>query len=536
MHKNKNKGIFACELEAMAEEDPGFSIITFENGTTPEEVLTYGDIVIKGRKMAGVLQKKGIGRGDTVAVVMRNSPEFLYTLYAVTALGAILVPIDPRSKGGKLSFQLADSKARGVVFSAEFEAQMAGSLLQLPDLQTVGVVCKEGMDASILDNYPSLQELLDGPEVPPVDNFNDDLQLPMEIIYTSGTTGNPKGVVMKPARLSGMAQMARGIWRYQSDDKLYTGLSLTHGNAQAVTLIPSLYLKIPSVISAKFTKSRLWEVCRKYGCTSFSLLGGMMVAIYSELPKSDDADNPVRLVLSAGTPRLIWKKFEERFNVAIHEWYGAVEGGFAHNPPGVGPVGSFGKPISGLMEMKVVREDETECETGEIGQLVSRTVGQKPEVQYLGKEETSKAKTRGGWLRSGDMCHTDKDGWFYFDYRKGGGLRRAGDFIMPEHVESVLAEHDDVSDVCVYGIPSSTGAPGESDVVAAVVLNNNSAVNPKSLFEICLERLDRNSVPSFIQIVQGIPKTASEKNLDRFLKQDFREDADNIFKSGDYLR
>ncbi|MFZ3046988.1 MAG: AMP-binding protein, partial [Desulfatirhabdiaceae bacterium] len=357
----------------------------------------------------------------------------------------------------------------------------------------------------------------------------DDMNAPMEIIYTSGTTGDPKGVIIKISRLAGFAQVAQLVWQYKKEDRLYTGLSLTHGNAQAVTLIPSILLGIPSVISQKFTKSRIWDICRQYGCTTFSLLGGMMMGIYSEPEKPDDADNPVRLVLSAGTPRVIWEQFEKRFSVLIHEWYGAVEGGFAHKPPGIGPIGSFGKPLGGLMEMKVFRGDDSECRPHETGEIVCRTIGQKTEVDYLGKKEASEKKTRGGWFRSGDMGHTDENGWFFFDYRKGGGLRRAGDFIQPDTVESVLAGHPDVSDVCVYGIPAASGAPGESDLVAAVVLMPGRKADPASIFQICKEHLDGNSVPSYLQVVDEIPKSASEKNLDRLLKDDFRSDASNVF-------
>jgi crotonobetaine/carnitine-CoA ligase len=328
--------------------------------------------------------------------------------------------------------------------------------------------------------------------------------------------------------------LAQGVFQYKPEDKVYTGLSLTHGNAQAVTLVPSLFLGIPSVFSRKFTKSRIWDVCRKYNCTTFSLLGGMMMGIFSEQEKSNDADNPVRLVLSAGTPRSIWETFEQRFGVLIHEWYGAVEGGFAHKPPGIGPIGSFGKPIEGMMEMKVLREDESECEPGEIGEIVSSIVGQKAEVTYLGKKEASAKKTRGGILRTGDMGHTDENGWFYFDYRKGGGLRRSGDFIQPDYVESTLAKHADVTDVCVYGIPAASGAPGESDLVATLVPTDGATIDPSEIFVYCKDVLDGNSIPSFLQIVGEIPKTASEKNLDRLLRDNFSKDADNVYAYTDF--
>jgi len=186
------------------------------------------------------------------------------------------------------------------------------------------------------------------------------------------------------------------------------------------------------------------------------------------------------------------------------------------------------------MEMKVVREDGTDCGPGEAGELICRPVGQKTEVEYLGKKEDSEAKTRGGWLRTGDICHMDENGWFFFDYRKGGGLRRAGDFIMPEDVEAVLAEHPQVTDVCVYGIPAESGAPGESDIVAALVPANGGTIDPGSVFRLLMEKLPGNFVPSYLHVVSEIPKTASEKNLDRLLKQEFRKDADNIYKLNDF--
>ena len=102
------------------------------------------------------------------------------------------------------------------------------------------------------------------------------------------------------------------------------------------------------MFSRKFTKSRLWDITREYGCTFFNLLGGMSTAIYSEPVKPNDADNPVRFVLSAGMPAAIWENFEQRFDVKILEAYGAIEGGMAFKPIGVGPIGSFGKPPANL--------------------------------------------------------------------------------------------------------------------------------------------------------------------------------------------
>ncbi len=529
MMKSKVQGVFAFDMMAKAEANPDFPVIVFENHPNSDQELTYSDLVLKGNKVAQALKKAGIRRGDTFSFVMRNHPAFVYCLYAASVLGAVMVPIDPRSKGEKLRYQISNSGSKGVIFAGEFINTVREALSTLPDVTPIACNYNDGFSDSVSSEFPDLEDILKRSEVPMFDPENHSLNDQLLIMYTSGTTGDPKGVCMRAEWLQLGVFLSEKVFGYTREDRTYTGLSLTHGNALHVTLLPALYRAIPAVISCKFTKSRLWDICRKFDCTTFSLLGGMMMGIYSESPRDTDGENPVRKVLSAGTPRNIWKTFETRFNVTIHEWYGAVEGGFAHKPPNIGPVGSFGKPLDEMMEMRIVREDDTECEAGEMGELVSRKLSEPTRVEYFNNPQASQNKTRAGWLRSGDMCHRDEDGWLYFDFRKGGGLRRQGDFIMPEHVEAVIAEHPDIGDVCVFGIEAVSGAPGESDIVAAIVPMNNITPDIKSVFNGCLDGLERNSVPGYLMVVPEIPKTASEKNLDRLLKEDFDKTAENVY-------
>ncbi len=317
----------------------------------------------------------------------------------------------------------------------------------------------------------------------------------------------------------------------EAGDRPYTGLSLTHGNAQMITLATSLSMGLRCVISRRFTKSRLWDITRQYGNTVFNLLGGMTAAIYAEPERDNDGDNPVRFVMSAGMPATIWEKFERRFNLDVFEFYGAVEGGLAYKPIGVGPVGSFGKAPKGL-DLKVVDEDGKECPPGVLGELISRPVkGPAPEVEYFKNADASEKKTEGGWLRSGDIGHADADGWLFFDYRKGGGIRHNGDFVNPGFVEQAIAEHPAVGDVFVYGIPAASGAPGEKDIVAAVVAATMAAeFDAPSVFAACRRELEANFVPGYLQLVAEIPKTASEKPQERFLLESFAVDAANVYR------
>jgi crotonobetaine/carnitine-CoA ligase len=228
-------------------------------------------------------------------------------------------------------------------------------------------------------------------------------------------------------------------------------------------------------------------------------------------------------------PAAIWESFAERFNVEIFEWYGAIEGGIAFNPVGVGPMGSFGKPPPGL-EMKILNENDVECAPGIQGEICSRPLdGSGANVEYHENPEASEKKTRGGWLRSGDIGHTDDEGWFFFDYRKGGGIRHNGDFVNISFIEKAIAEVPSVTDVFIYGVEAASGAPGEKDVVAAIVPTEADSFSVDEVFATCRQALESNFVPTYLQVVDEIPKTASEKPQERFLLADFAVDAANIY-------
>ncbi len=514
-----------------AVEKPDFTVLTVEGaGVRDDETRTYAELWDKGRALAAGLHRLGLEPGDMVGTLLANHAEFIDLMVAGSLLGIAIVPIDPRTRGDKLVYMLASVGCKGVIAGDYALPGMLDVREQVAGLHwVVGLPTDEGKATSA-----QLQALgvrpygeVAGTDFRGIEFPGASPDSPMELIYTSGTTGDPKGIVMTHRRYCETSRIAPLLFGFKPDERLYSGLSLTHANAQVITLGTSLVNAIPCVLSRRFSKSRLWDITRKYGCTNFTLLGGMTTAIYAEPARPDDADNPVRSIISAGMPAAIWNEFRRRFDVELLEFYGAAEGGLTANPPGVGPVGSIGKPIPTLVHRIVddagndVPRDANGERAGEL--LFMNKDGTPFKVEYYRNPGASAQKCAGGWLHMGDVVREDKDGWLYFLYRKGSGIRRNGEFINAAFIEKVIAEVPEVDDVYVYGVPSANGVPGEKDVVAAVVPKDPdlAAFDVQGLYRLCRQKLEASVVPSYIQLLHQIPKTASEKPQDRFLIEAF---------------
>ncbi|HYY88987.1 MAG TPA: class I adenylate-forming enzyme family protein, partial [Chloroflexota bacterium] len=275
-----------------AESEPDRLCLVFENGPLPVERLTNAEIAIQSNKLAHELRAAGLRKGDRLAVMLRNHPEFVYALVACSKLGLAGVPIDPRARGEKLRYFITFAECAATL-TADYvvvdegpadvlrETGVPSYVLSTPEGKAEGIELPRA--------WRSLNEVLDGPERPDAGQHVDQLTDPFELSYTSGTTGDPKAIVLTYERMPLYLMIPTAFFGYRADDVPYTGLSLTHGNALVVTLLPALTGVVDhSVFSRRFTKTRLWDVCIEHGCTTWSNLGGIASAIYGEPPSPKD--------------------------------------------------------------------------------------------------------------------------------------------------------------------------------------------------------------------------------------------------------
>lgn len=384
-------------VAAEATRDPDRPVLVFENGPRPAETVTAADLVVGGDQLAAVLAGAGLLPGDRMAIMLGNHPEFVYALVANAKLGLTTVPIDPRSRGGQLELFLRGAGCAGLLTADYLVADgEVAAAVRASGVWTWVVSTPEGreMGLDVSTRWDVVNDAFAGPEAPDPGEHVVDLTSPWLLARTDGAATEPATVQLGYDRMP-LYRLMPGFLGYRPDDVLYTGQSLTHINALVASCLPALWGSVhQTVLSRWFTERRVWELCARFGATTWTSLGGAAAAVYRQPSSESDRHHGVRLVVSAGMPRQIWRAFEERFGVRVLEWYGTMAGGFACNPVGVGPIGSFGKPPDGLVEMEVVDTEGQPLPPHRVGELIVRPAG-------------------GSWLRTGDLATRDEHGWLY---------------------------------------------------------------------------------------------------------------------------
>jgi crotonobetaine/carnitine-CoA ligase len=461
--------------------------------------VCWAEVLSNTQRVANGLLALGVKPGERVAIMMGNRPEFLWVHFAINFIGAHSVPVNTSQRGATLRHILANSDSVAVVFENGLREAVLTVKDDVPTLRSTVVV--DGAAGKGIDQ--TLDQLFDQPDREPAVELAEPSAF-VGMLYTSGTTGPPKGVVATGYDMAPLLTILQAL-AIKPGETMYTALPLLHGNALLISAIGSIMMGAKLALAEKFSASRFWDDCRKYDAVEFNTLGGMIPILMKQPPKPNDRDNPVRLVLSAACPANVWREFEERFGVRLIEFYGMVDSpGFLFND--VGKVGSMGKPLGGV-EFRVVDDDDRPLPPGRVGELVFRHPRGALTLYYKLPEATADAY-RGGWFHSGDLAEYDAEGFYYFRGRKKASMRRRGENISAWEIETVLNEHPAILESAAYAVPSELG---EDEVMVAVIVRPNERLTPEELLDFCAGRMAHYAVPRYVDFVEEIPKTGTQR-------------------------
>ena len=511
-------------LADAAARDPDGIWVRSDEGT-----LSFAGALGQVTKAALGLRDAGIGHGDLVMVTARTTPEYLICWLALTALGAVVVSANPRSAPAELAGLAQQTRPRALITDAGLAAlvSQAGTAGLVPlgvldagelagdwaHASSAGPASGEAGpprdDAGPARGTPARSELAIG--VPGLTVSPADLAV---LIPTSGTTGRSK-LVKQTHRAYVLAGEGFPYWmQLTARDRLMTSLPLFHINAPAYSVMGSLACGAGLILLPRFSASGFLDAARRHGATEFNAIGAMLEILMRQRPQPGDADTPLRLCYTGPAPaRERQQEMERRLGLRIVVGYAMSESPYGLIwPPGTRPFGTLGAvrqhPVHGVINYaRVVDDAGREVGPGGTGELLLRN----PVLTrgYYGMpDETARAFTGDGWLRTGDLVTADPGGTYTFVARKKEVLRRRGENLSPAEVEEVLEDHPDVLECAVVGVPSELS---EDEVKAFVVPAPGRQPDFAALRAHAAARLAAFKVPRYWQLIGELPRTPTAR-------------------------
>ena len=484
-----------------------------------EQRLSYASMHKATNRAANGFARLGISKGDHVAVILGNRPEFLLTVWALGKLGAVAVPINTAAKGDQLRYFLDQSDATTIVVETEFAGRLADVLPGLGKIKRLIHMGAADVLAEI--NLPCTDLALvlahDDATPPPLDAvaFND----PAVIIYTSGTTGPSKGVVSPHAQGQNVGRLCAERYGYRADDVLYICLPLFHVNALWYSANAALWADAAIALAPRFSVSQFWDDICRTGATQFNALG-VMASLLLKQPISDaERRHNVRQSMVVPLSKQAFLDYSERFRLKVTSVFAATETFpvtlfTSSDPPDKGA--SAGHPRD-IADVRIVDDLDQPVPAGTTGEIVVRP--QHPWLGMLGYYKMAEATVAANanlWFHTGDRGSLDADGFLWFVDRKKETIRRRGENISAFEVETLIAKHPDVAEVAAIPVSADLS---EDDLLVYVVPRAGTVLTEAALIAFCSETMSSYMVPRYVAFIPALPKTASEKIEKYKLKQ-----------------
>ncbi|MBL0886416.1 long-chain-fatty-acid--CoA ligase [Myceligenerans indicum] len=506
----------ASILAETARRRPDHAALHFAGTTT-----TYRELWDQTRAYAGALRARGIGRGDRVAMIVPNVPDFPRVYYAALALGAVVVPVHLLFKAEEIEYVLRDSGADVLVVAAPLlaDAAAAAGRADVPVLTVLAPPAGAG--------GPELPRLEDeaAATAPIVRHEPVAPTAAATILYTSGTTGSPKGAVGSHLALVEQVHCSLvDAFDLRSDDVVFGGLPLFHAFGQVCVLNTAFRVGASVVLLPRFEPDDALALMVGHGVTVFAAVPTMYVGII-EAARRGGARPALRYAVSGGAalPSAVLEAFSETFGAQVHEGYGLTETApIVSTNPQSEPIrhGTVGKPIWGVDVAVADAEVEGRIalleEPGALGEVVVR--GHNLMKGYLGRSDAAAEVVVDGWFRTGDLGTLDEEGVLRIVDRKKDLIIRNGYNVYPSEVEAVLARHPQVAMAAVFGLPHETHG---QEVHAAVVARDGSEVDAGELVGYMQEHVAAHKYPRVVHVADSLPLGPSGKVLKRELVQQY---------------
>jgi len=499
-------------LEEQARRRPRAPALIFRGSK-----LSYSDLQNLVEKWAAVLVERGVKAGDAYGIVMRNSPEFVITFFALVRLGARAVPANFLLKADEITYIFSDAGVVGVITQPPFLGGVLEARKRLPTLRDV--VITGGRREDVL----SFHQLLDN--APPTTRLPraTDPDAPAMIIYTSGTTGKPKGAMLSHRNFLANVKQCFDMVKLSHRDSFLCLLPMFHSFAWTVCVLLPLFLGSSVIIIESIQP--FGDVIKQI----FRHRVNIFVAvppIYAALLRVPfwrplKFLNPLRICISgaAALPVAVHAKFEAKFGIPLMEGYGLTEASpvVCLNPEQRRIPGSIGKALPGI-ELRIVDESGQDVPRGEVGEICIR--GENVMKGYYHQPESTHEAFLDDaheWLRSGDLGHVDADGYVYISDRKKDLIIVKGLNVYPKEVEDVLLSHPAVNDAAVIGIQDETG---DELIRAYVTLKEGAKADKQELLKLCRAHLAPYKCPRDLEIRKELPKNTLGKILKRTLRSE----------------
>ena len=492
-------------LDQAVEEAPHKAFIR-----TIEQELTYLHFASRVRTLAGGLASMGVGPGQSVALMMNNSCDQICCWFAIAYLGAIHVPINNQLRAERLKHVLSVAEVETVIIDDEFFPEIGAVWPKLAGLRRLIIrnSIKQEHGTPWPENTLRLENL---DQAEPLKTHCP--RQPMEdatMLFTSGTTGPSKACVLSHHYLVRQGQIHARQFGFTASDVLYSPFPLFHIDAATLTVVAALASQATAAIGRRFSASGFWAEARKFRATVFNFMGATLTILWKSPPSVEDRSHDVRMAW--GVPMPEWKAgFERRFGIPLYQVYGSTDAGVSVYDPidGDQRPGTCGKVIDEY-EIKIVnRKGQTEI-AGQPGEILVR--GKEPGIvmsrYHAMPEATAKTIDEDGWVHTGDLGSMDEEGYLSFHGRLTDSIRRRGENISAFEVEEVLVSHPDIVEAAAVGVPSELT---EEDVKVCVVLRSNAEMTPESIYEYCASQAPGFMVPRYIELMNSLPKTPTQK-------------------------